>query len=155
MEVRAIKTNILLAGQDLAAFIDRYCRRLKEGSILAVTSKIVALSEGRVAVKKDSETKQALIKAESDFVLRTRRTYLTIKDDMVMANAGLDESNADGRIILLPRDSFRTAASLRRHLMAKHRLNRLGLIITDSRSLPLRAGITGMAIGYAGFRSAV
>jgi len=36
--------------------------------------------------------------------------------------------------------------------MKKFGLKQLGVIITDSRTMPLRAGVTGVAIGYAGFR---
>ena len=30
-------------------------------------------------------------------------------------------------------------------------LKKIGIIITDSRTAPLRAGVTGVALGYAGF----
>jgi len=74
-----------------------------------------------------------------------------MKDGVVMANAGVDESNANGKIILLPRDSFQTARSLRNYFKHKYNLKNFGVIISDSRSLPLRSGITGVALGYAGF----
>lgn len=84
--------------------------------------------------------------------MKTKYTWLTIKDGMVLANAGIDQSNAGGKCILLPRDSFASAAAIRRFLRARFRLKRLGVIITDSRVTPLRLGICGGAIGYAGFR---
>ena len=31
-------------------------------------------------------------------------------------------------------------------------MSHLGVLITDSRTVPLRAGVTGVAVGYAGFR---
>ena len=69
-----------------------------------------------------------------------------------MANAGIDEANADGRLILLPLDSFRTAAALRKKIQKKFSVKHLGVLITDSRVAPLRRGVTGVALGYAGFR---
>ena len=37
--------------------------------------------------------------------------------------------------------------------MGKYKIKKLGVIITDSRTFPLRAGIMGVALGYAGFRA--
>ena len=68
-----------------------------------------------------------------------------------MASAGIDESNANGKLILLPKDSFRTARNLRNKLQKHYCVKRLGVLITDSRTIPLRAGIIGIALGYAGF----
>ena len=68
-----------------------------------------------------------------------------------MASAGIDESNANGKLILLPKDSFETAKILRNKLRKKYGVKDLGVLITDSRTMPLRAGITGVALGYAGF----
>ena len=66
---------------------------------MVVTSKIVALSEGRTTTYKNEKERAELIKKESSFALKTKYTWLTIKDGMVMASAGIDESNADGKVI--------------------------------------------------------
>lgn len=152
MEIKTIKTRIFKPNESLEDFITQYLPSIKEGDILVVTSKVVALAEGRVTSAESAVAKKKIIEAECDFILPTKYVYLTIKDGMVMANAGVDESNADGKIILLPKDSFKAAARLRHYFKAKNKLNNLGVIITDSRCLPLRAGITGVALGYAGFR---
>jgi F420-0:gamma-glutamyl ligase len=68
-----------------------------------------------------------------------------------MASAGIDESNADGKLVLLPTDSFVSAEEMRTALCAHFNLKELGVLITDSRILPLRAGVVGVALGYAGF----
>lgn len=153
MKVQAIKTRIFREGENLDKFILEYIPRLKEGSILVVTSKIVALSERRTAVVKGAKEKEKLVRSESELAIRTKYVWLTIKDGMIMANAGIDESNADGKLILFPRDSFKTAAALRTKLRKHHRLKKLGVLITDSRAFPLRAGVVGVAAGYAGFRA--
>lgn len=120
--------------------------------ILVVTSKIVALAEGRVEKNINENSKMEIIKKESEFVFPTKYVCLTIKDGIVMANAGVDESNANGDIILLPRNSFLAASKIRNHFKKKFNLKNLGVIVTDSRCLPLRSGITGVALGYAGFQ---
>lgn len=149
MIVRAIRTRVFKEGEDLEAFIVRYVKRLKEGSVLVVTSKIVALAERRTADPKDRER---IIKEESDFAVRTEITWLTIKDGFVMMSAGVDESNAAGKLILLPRDSMEVAHVLRKALQKCYKVKKLGILITDSRTFPLRAGVSAVALGYAGFK---
>ena len=152
MIVRPVRTRIFKEGEDLDDFISEYVPRIKEDSILVVTSKIVALSESRTATVRNLKEKERLIRSESDFAMRTKYVWLTIKDGMVMANAGIDESNANGKLILFPRDSFKTAQDIRKKIQKRHRVKRLGILITDSRAFPLRAGVVGVATGYAGFR---
>lgn len=151
MQIKAIKTRIFLENENLFEFILKYVKKLEENSVIVVTSKIVALSEGRTAPYESKKQKEKLIKQESDFALKTKIVWLTIKDGMVMANAGIDESNAKGKLILLPKNSFKSAEMLRKKLMHKFQLKNLGILITDSRLMPLRAGIVGVALGYAGF----
>lgn len=147
-----IKTRVFKEGEALLPFIRAYIKKLPERSVLVVTSKIVALSEKRTATIKNSRTKIALIRKESEVALRTKYVWLTIKNGMMMASAGIDESNANGKLILLPRDSFKTALFLHKSLRKIHKVKNLGVLITDSRTIPLRLGVTGVAVGYAGFR---
>ncbi len=152
MIIKPVKTKIFCEGDDLAVFIESNIKKIKEGSILVVTQKIVSLAEKRTVLIKDESTKEQIIKQESQFAMRSKYAWLTIRDGMVMSAAGVDESNADGKLILLPKDSFKTAVNLRKRLMRRYKLKNFGVIISDSRLLPLRAGITGVALGYAGFR---
>lgn len=151
MKVKAVKTRIFKEGEDLFSFICGYIKRLPEKSVIVVTSKIVALAEKRTADIKNMKTKEKLIRRESQFVMPTKYVWLTIKEDMLMASAGIDESNANGRLILLPRDSFKAAHLLRKKLQKRYSVKKLGVLITDSRTIPLRSGINGVALGYAGF----
>jgi F420-0:gamma-glutamyl ligase len=111
----------------------------------------VALSENRTTVVKTKNAKEKLIKAESDFALRTKYVWATVKDGMLVANAGIDESNGAGKLIFLPKDSFAAADKLRHSLLKIYKIKNLGVLITDSRIAPLRAGVLGVALGYAGF----
>lgn len=151
MKVKAIRTGIFKIKQNLILFIEHHIPKISDNTVLVITSKIVALSEGRVVENINESTKLKVIKSESEFVLQTKYACLTIKDGVAMANAGVDESNANGKIILLPKDSFKTASYLRNYFKRKYNLKNFGVIISDSRSLPLRSGITGVALGYAGF----
>jgi coenzyme F420-0:L-glutamate ligase len=156
MQITPIKTKIFKENEDLLEFILKYVKRIPENSVLVVTSKIVALSEGRTVEYKNTKEKISqkikLIKQESDFAIKTKLVWLTIRNGMVMANAGIDESNAKGKLILLPKDSFKSADLVRKKLKKIFKIKKLGVLITDSRSFPLRAGVVGVATGYAGFK---
>jgi len=151
MIIQPIKTRIFREKDDLLAFITDYFKKIPEKSVIVVTSKIVALAEGRTAIAGNTKTKEKLIRAESYLAIPTKYVWLTIKDGMIMASAGIDESNANGKLILLPEDSFRTARDIRNKLQRKYGVKHLGVLITDSRTMPLRSGVTGVAVGYAGF----
>jgi len=152
MQVLPIKTRVFKENEDLFSFILKYVKKIPENSILVITSKIVALAEGRTVEYKNQLQKTKLIKQESDFALKTKLTWLTIKDGMVMSSAGIDESNAKGKLILLPKDSFGSADLIRKKLKKIFKVKKLGVLITDSRIFPLRAGIIGVTLGYAGFK---
>lgn len=69
-----------------------------------------------------------------------------------MANAGIDESNGDGKCIMLPSDSYASAYDIWFKIREKYSIANLGIIITDSRTIPFRNGTTGISLGHAGFR---
>lgn len=149
MKITPVKTKLFREGASLPDFIFAYVPRLKNGSVLVVSSKIVSLSEGRTADPKDRER---LIKKESTRAVKTKKVWLTEKDGILMANAGIDESNGNGKIILLPKDSYTSAKKLRTVLKKKFKLTKLGVIVADSVPMPRRKGVVGVAVGYAGFK---
>jgi len=151
MEIVSKKTRIFKPNENIYYFLDNYLPQLSEKNIVIITSKIIALAEGRLVNKKNEKFKNELIAEESDFVWPTKYVQLTIKNGQIMANAGIDESNGNKKLILLPKDSYQSAANIRKYLMKKFKLKNLGIIITDSHCLPLRSGTVGMALGYAGF----
>jgi coenzyme F420-0:L-glutamate ligase len=152
MIIHAYHTKLFKEGDDLISFIISSIRHIPENAVLVITSKIVALSEGRVVEARNDKELEKIIRSESDFAMKTKYTWLTIKDGMVLASAGVDRSNADGKVILLPKDSFKSAEILRAILIKRYKVKNLGIIISDSRLLPLRAGVIGIALGYSGFK---
>jgi F420-0:gamma-glutamyl ligase len=148
MIVTPIQTHIFSEGDNLFSFITRYFRHIPETSIIVITSKIVALSEKRT-ISRERATKKELVTQESTFAIPTKYVDLTITQGVLIASAGIDESNAENdKFILLPKDSYRTARLLHTKLQKKYQVKNLGVIITDSVTLPLRAGsITNRAAG--------
>ncbi len=151
MIIKAIRTRVFKRSEDIISFIKEHIKKIEDNSVVVVTSKIVALMEGRVVKYKNKTQKAYYIKKESQWAIKTKWAWLTIKDGIVMASAGIDESNAGDYFILLPKDSFASADYIRQELMKIYKVKKLGVVITDSRTAPLRLGITGQAIGYAGF----
>jgi len=149
----AIRTSIFQKGNALPEFVAQAVDRnwIREGLILCVTSKIVSLSEGRthkVAGKKNT------VREEADLYLGEvgYGASLTIKHGLLMLGAGVDESNSEsGDLILYPRDPFAAAENLTRVLRQTWGLKKLGVILTDSASAPLRRGTRGVALAHFGF----
>src|SRR3989338_9157964 len=101
MEIQTIKTGLFKEGEDLFRFIIKNVRKLPEKSILVVTSKIVALSEGRVRTIRNDRDKDRIFVSESEWALKTKHAWLTIKNGAGFPSAGVDESIANGKLILL------------------------------------------------------
>ncbi len=152
MKITAIPTDLFTPRADLPAFIVHHIPTVKEGVVLAVASKLLCLWKGEILPYESAAQKEELIKSESEWALKTPLCWLTIKDGMVMTNAGIDESNADKQLLLLPTNLYQLAYELRQTLQQKWGVKKLGLVITDSMILPLRAGVIAAAVAYAGFK---
>lgn len=154
MEIQAIKTHRVEVGSSLIALVDRYIPTLAEGNVVAITSKVVSVCQGRV-VGQDTIAKEELIRQEADAVAQGVESpygiVLAIKDGILLPSAGIDESNANHAYILYPADIQNVAADLWRHLRQKHQIERLGILITDSTTTPMRRGVTGISLGWCGF----
>ena len=155
MIVNAIQTDRVYPGKEpLVDFLDHSLEALAEHSILIITSKVVALSEGSF-VSKENGLREETVIAEADYYLpKSESAYgipVTIRDNAFVARAGIDGSNTDGVYSLLPTDSYATARAVRDYLTERFDRKNIGVIITDSHSTPLRRGVTGIAIGWSGF----
>ena len=184
MDVRPIHTPIIPPEvgleRDLLPVLDAALSAegaapLQERDILCITSKIVAIAQGRVvelaSIEPSLEARQMkrlryskdfavhpelaeLVLREADvlFTGEGPHVYLTLKGTVWIANAGLDLSNAHpGTAILWPDAPWSWVAEFRRRLQTAYGVANLGVVLTDSRLTPLRRGVTGVAIAYAGF----
>ena len=70
---------------------------------------------------------------------------------MVITDSVIDETNGKGYYIHWPKDQQKTANDVRKYLAKKFKLKRVGVIITDSKTSPLRWGVTGVTITHSGF----
>jgi len=129
---------------------------LREGDILAITSKVISIDEGR-CVRQDQKTKDELVMTESSKYLPRSFTpggygMHTITNGMLALSAGIDASNSGNFYTLWPKNPTRSAKRLLTSLKRHYKLKKLGLIITDSHSILLRRGVIGFALSFAGFQ---
>jgi coenzyme F420-0:L-glutamate ligase/coenzyme F420-1:gamma-L-glutamate ligase len=149
---------------------------LRDGDVLAVTSKALSRAEGRFVdlrtveisprarelateIGKDPRLVELILR-ESSAISRKARETLIVRHRLgfIAANAGIDCSNAvppgapDGSgpfALLLPTDPDRDARHIRERLAAESGAA-IGIVITDSLGRPFRLGTVGAAIGVAG-----
>ena len=172
MQLHAIHTELIQPRSDLVAVvlqaINRQNLKLEHGDILAIASKSVATAENRLkklaSVKPSNRAKKIaarfnieprfteIVLQEADAVYwGVSKALLTLKNDVLMPNAGVDQKNApEGCVVLWPKNPFKSAQSICRDIYEKTGKH-VGVLIVDSRVTPLRMGTTGIAIGVAGF----
>src|SRR5512136_2370300 len=170
MEIFGIKTPVIREGDNLVSIAIEYSKTAKtpirDGDIVIFSAKVIGTSEGRlVDLSKVRPTKKAedmakkyrldprfaqVILSEADSILGgVDMALLTIKHGVLIANAGADQSNAPlGHAALWPVDPQASAEGLRHDFM--ERGIRVGVLIIDSRTMPLRMGSSAVALGVAG-----
>ncbi len=148
-------------GDDLAALLLQGVaaagERLRDGDVLAVTSKVVAKAEGRlVRLPADpaerARVQEATVAAETVRVVARRgpTVIAETRHGLVGANALVDASNAGGdALVLLPADPDASAARLRASLQAASGCD-VAVVVTDTLGRPWRLGQTDAAVGLAG-----
>jgi coenzyme F420-0:L-glutamate ligase len=178
MFITALHAPLVQPGDDLfTIFIDRVSRAsgpLRERDIVCVVSKVVAFEQGRLVrladVQPSPEAQRLagtlrmgndadaaafaqVVLDEADAVFAGGSyVHLTLKEGLLLANAGADRSNApEGYAVLWPSQPWQWARRFRERLLDHFNLRELGVLITDSHIAPLRSGVTGLAVAYAGF----
>src|SRR3989344_3048759 len=158
MIVKSIKTEKISPDKSdsLQNIIEQHIISLNEKNVVIITSKIVSITQGRVIKKKDAH-KNRIIEEEADLFLplevNKHGFYLTIKDNILIPSAGIDESNAGEYYILWPEDPHLVANNIREFLKDKFKLQHVGVIITDSTTAPLRWGVRGISVAHSGFNA--
>lgn len=171
LSVRSIVVPAQSSRFDLVELIDRRMGdRLRDGDVLVISSKFVAVSEGRVVklggVKAGAIARELaaeylmdprlceLVVRESDEVVGGIPGFLlTSKDGLLTPNAGIDKSNVKhGAVVLYPRRPQESAWRIREALKFSRGVS-VGIVICDSRLSPTRRGTTGVAVAASGIEA--
>lgn len=172
IQMFGIKTPIIKEGDDIVTILEI---SLEEAGLVPVDGDIFVLAESAVGTAERRVIKLASItpsekaevlgeqygidSREMELVLQecdeifggVPGAALTITKGVLAPNAGIDASNApEGHVILLPEDPRKSSEKIRSRLEQRYSC-RLGVIIGDSRTQPLRLGCSGIALGVSGF----
>ena len=157
MLITPIKTRrILPPKDDLLGAIADALPRIADESVVVVTSKVVSIWQGQCVPREAYPDKDALIKKEADYylprdVVPNKWCVHTLKNNVFIPNAGIDESNANGYYILWPRNPKYVAKRLWGWLRNQYGVKRVGVILCDSHTIPLRRGVVGISLAHYGF----
>ncbi|MBD3156355.1 hypothetical protein GF369_00860 [Candidatus Peregrinibacteria bacterium] len=161
MKITGVKTRVVKEKDDIVPILIESLKEqkiaLKEKDIVVIASKIIALSQGKVAEIKGADYKKGdlkdLIQKEGKALFPTNFCWLTFKDGHLIPNAGIDQSNVPkGKVVLWPRDPYKEAKVIQNKLRKHFKLKKLGVIVADSTCAPLRPGVHGISIGHYGFK---
>ena len=161
MIINAYRTHKIKAGDKLHDIFDQYLPPLEERSVVAIASKIVGICEGRIVKiiseeQKDDQKNELAIKEAEYYLPRKFNQYgfmISIKRGVMVASAGIDESNSNGYFSLWPKDPQESANKIRTYLCTKYNRKHIGVVLTDSKLTPLRWGVTGISIAHSGFEA--
>lgn len=157
MKCIAIQTRKVLPPKDdfLNALFVAKKFKPRDGDVVAISSKVLAIDEGACVPAGTREDKENLAKklaeryVELPYVHK-RKAIFTVTNSVLIRTAGIDESNGNGYFILWPKDPKKTAQKIKRAIEKKYKVTLAGVIITDSYSVPLRRGALGFALAWAG-----
>lgn len=171
LQMFGIKTPLIIPGDNIAEVIaeslEKQGLRLQENDVLVIAESPVATSEHRLVLLEDVKPSEKAVELAEKYQLDPREmelilqecdeifggvpgAALTITKGTLAPNAGIDSSNApDGYVVLLPKNPQKSAARIRRYIQDRCKC-KIGVIIGDSRTQPLRLGCVGIAIGTSG-----
>lgn len=158
MQIKTIQTHRITPNESLFQILDTYVHSIQEKEIVIITSKIISLCEGRVVMKNSEVSKETLIKQCADAYLSIQEKdnlygiQLTIKNNILIPSAGIDESNGNGWYILYPEDVQKSAVAIWEHIRRRDGIQHLGVVVTDSHITPMRRGVIGIGLGWCGFK---
>lgn len=158
MNIKAIKTKKIVLGDKLFDILNEFLpKEIEDKTIFGISSKIVGICEGRVVKNESDDQRDELAISEADLYLpREYNQYgfmITVTKGIMVASGGVDRSNSGEYYSLWPKNPQKSANEIREFLIKKYDKLNIGVIITDSRVMPMRWGVTGIAIAFSGFKA--
>ena len=170
-----IKTKIITPEDSMVDVILRSLKEshleLQDNDILVIAESPLAITQGRMVKLSEVKPSEEAMEIASKFGMSPKLMELILqescaiyggnpdyhfalaltKDGYFLANAGIDKSNVPrGYVTLPPEKPFETAKRIREEIY-KRTGKKVGILIADSRTQPLRRGNIGLAMGVAGF----
>jgi coenzyme F420-0:L-glutamate ligase len=173
LEIFPIKTPLVHLGDDIIKVIlesiDSAGLKIEDRDVLVVSDKIVATSEGRIinfdSVKPGRKAKQLakkysleppyvelVLKEAEEIFGGVPKALMTLKNNVLIANAGIDHKNAPENSACLWSINPNETTKKIWKTISKKTGRKIGLILVDSHVNPMRVGTVGFALGIAGFK---
>lgn len=171
MILHPLKTPLIKPGDDLIEILmdtlEKEKLSLEDGDIVVIAESAVATAQGRLrkldevnpsdtarkmADKYEMESRivEVILQEADEIFGGMKKILLTMKNGWFTANAGVDVSNAPpGCVVLQPERPEETAEQIRNGI-EKRTGKKTGVIIADSRTIPLKKGVIGVALATAG-----
>jgi coenzyme F420-0:L-glutamate ligase/coenzyme F420-1:gamma-L-glutamate ligase len=146
---------------------------LQENDVISVTSKVYSMQEKAATKLVDVEPSKEAVEIAKLASMDPRVVQLVLDESDgpaygqvfhailvktpygLSANAGIDLSNCpEGYALLLPKEPDKLAREFRNKIKDDFGIN-VAVIITDSRTIPLRRGAMAVAIGIAGMEPVI
>lgn len=156
--------------ETLMQALDEQDAALQEGDVLAISSKYVAISDGRVVNLEDVQPQDRARELAAQYNIDAQMAQLVVEEadhifggiplgylltwrsGIIAPNAGIDRSNIPpGKAVLLPEHPYASAKEIRQAVQDRAGV-RVGIVLTDSWLVPGRWGTTGVALAASGFQ---
>ncbi|MBA3750297.1 MAG: coenzyme F420-0:L-glutamate ligase [Nitrosopumilus sp.] len=140
----------------------------QDGDLLIISSKYLSISEGRIKVLEDVKSSKESVRLSKLYHINPKLMELIIRESdeifgglygfvlttvhgILSPNAGIDKSNIhSGKVVLYPKNPYGSIDFLRKKFFIDFGI-RIGIILSDSRILPMRIGTVGIALACSGF----
>lgn len=174
--VKAINTDLIRMNSDLINIITKSLKRskiyLKDDDILAISAKAVSMARGHLIYYDELDASKEAIEISRETGLEARfveavlqeadrvlgydyMAILTVKNDILVINSGLDKKNVPiGYASKWPDYPDDEARWIKRELDGHFGAD-IGVLIVDSKVMPMRRGTVGFALGSAGINQSV
>lgn len=176
MMLYPVKSKMILVGDNLTKILldsmNKQNISLLDNDVIAVSAKVISLSNGYLIKYRDippskksreiariTGLEASFVEAvlnEADLVLGyDYKAVLTIKNDILVINAGLDRKNVPpGFAAKWPDDPDQEARSIREEILKLSGVD-VAVIIIDSKIHPMRRGTVGFALGISGLKASI
>ena len=139
--------------------------KLEDGDVLVIAETPLAISQGRFVDLNDTNPSQKALELAELYEMDPRMVQVVINEadkiyggvkhvllcekyGCLTANAGVDQSNAPLEcVVLLP--DIRSIHEIRKKIQEKTG-KRIGIVLSDSRTQPLKRGVVGAALAVSG-----
>ncbi|MDQ2684671.1 MAG: coenzyme F420-0:L-glutamate ligase [Thermoproteota archaeon] len=140
--------------------------------ILVISSKYLSISEGRIKKLDNVIPSQNAIQMAKKFHINPKMMELIIRESdeifgglygfvltsvhkILAPNAGIDKSNVPkGHVVLYPKHPYESIENLRNKFLINSG-KKIGIVLSDSRILPMRKGTVGVALACSGFEPVI